>query len=253
MKILLIEDDKFWREAIIRKLVEQEHHVEIAENFQDGLELVRNGEFDVTIVDRVLPLDKNSPVLDDDDSGLKIVKAIKEEKIDTLVVGFSAVGKLNYMWKSQEGYDAGCHYYVSKKDGVNHLMQTMKGVEAVSEKLKAERMVLRVDQLILDCSKRTVTLEGKPVHLSPTQLEILALLIKFKNEVVRYEKIAQLIEKSNNSRKNKGSKKSNNVSVQVHGLRKAIESHEGSEKMIFTVHRVGYVLRARSHREALNN
>ena len=253
MKILLIEDDKFWREAIIRKLVEQEHHVEIAENFQDGLELVRNGEFDVTIVDRVLPLDKNSPVLDDDDSGLKIVKAIKEEKIDTLVVGFSAVGKLNYMWKSQEGYDAGCHYYVSKKDGVSHLMQTMKGVEAVSEKLKAERMVLRVDQLILDCSKRTVTLEGKPVHLSPTQLEILALLIKFKNEVVRYEKIAQLIEKSNNSRKNKGSKKSNNVSVQVHGLRKAIESHEGSEKMIFTVHRVGYVLRARSHREALNN
>ena len=253
MKILLIEDDEFWRDAIIRKLVEQEHHVESAENFQDGLELVRNGEFDVTIVDRVLPLDKSSPVLDDDDSGLKIVKAIKEERIDTLVVGFSAVGKLNYMWKSQEGYDAGCHFYVSKKDGVSHLMQTMQGVEAVSEKLKAERMVLRVDQLILDCSKRTVTLEGKPVHLSPTQLDILALLIKFKNEVVKYEKIAQLIEKSNSSRKNKSSKKSNNVSVQVHGLRKAIENHEGSEKMIFTVHRVGYVLRERSNRKALNN
>ena len=253
MKILLIEDDEFWRDAIIRKLVEQEHHVESAENFQDGLELVRNGEFDVTIVDRVLPLDKSSPVLDDDDSGLKIVKAIKEERIDTLVVGFSAVGKLNYMWKSQEGYDAGCHFYVSKKDGVSHLMQTMQGVEAVSEKLKAERMVLRVDQLILDCSKRTVTLEGKPVHLSPTQLDILALLIKFKNEVVKYEKIAQLIEKSNNSRKNKSNKKSNNVSVQVHGLRKAIESHEGSEKTIFTVHRVGYVLRERSNRKALNN
>ena len=253
MKILLIEDDEFWRDAIIRKLVEQEHHVESAENFQDGLELVRNGEFDVTIVDRVLPLDKSSPVLDDDDSGLKIVKAIKEERIDTLVVGFSAVGKLNYMWKSQEGYDAGCHFYVSKKDGVSHLMQTMQGVEAVSAKLKTERMVLRVDQLILDCSKRTVTLEGKPVHLSPTQLDILALLIKFKNEVVKYEKIAQLIEKSNNSRKNKSNKKSNNVSVQVHGIRKAIESHEGSEKMIFTVHRVGYVLRERSNRKALNN
>ena len=120
MKILLIEDDEFWRDAIIRKLVEQQHHVEVAENFQDGLELVRNGEFDVTIVDRVLPLDKSSPVLDDDDSGLKIVKAIKEERIDTLVVGFSAVGKLNYMWKSQEGYDAGCHFYVSKKDGVSN-------------------------------------------------------------------------------------------------------------------------------------
>jgi DNA-binding response OmpR family regulator len=253
MKILLIEDDEFWRDAIIRKFVEQEHHVEVAENFQDGLELVRNGEFDVTIVDRVLPLDKSSPVLDDDDSGLKIVKAIKEEKIDTLVVGFSAVGKLNYMWKSQEGYDAGCHFYVSKKDGVSHLMQTMQGVEAVSEKLKAERMVLRVDQLILDCSKRTVTLEGKPIHLSPTQLDILALLIKFKNEVVKYEKIAQLIEKSNSSRNNKSNKKSNNVSVQVHGLRKAIENHEGSEKMIFTVHKVGYVLRERSKRNASSN
>ena len=253
MKILLIEDDEFWRDAIIRKFVEQKHHVEVAENFQDGLELVRNGEFDVTIVDRVLPLDKSSPVLDDDDSGLKIVKAIKEEKIDTLVVGFSAVGKLNYMWKSQEGYDAGCHFYVSKKDGVSHLMQTMQGVEAVSEKLKAERMVLRVDQLILDCSKRTVTLEGKPIHLSPTQLDILALLIKFKNEVVKYEKIAQLIEKSNSSRNNKSNKKSNNVSVQVHGLRKAIENHEGSEKMIFTVHKVGYVLRERSKRNASSN
>ena len=253
MKILLIEDDEFWRDAIIRKFVEQEHHVEVAENFQDGLELVRNGEFDVTIVDRVLPLDKSSPVLDDDDSGLKIVKAIKEEKIDTLVVGFSAVGKLNYMWKSQEGYDAGCHFYVSKKDGVSHLMQTMQGVEAVSEKLKAERMVLRVDQLILDCSKRTVTLEGKPIHLSPTQLDILALLIKFKNEVVKYEKIAQLIEKSNSSRNYKSNKKTNNVSVQVHGLRKAIENHEGSEKMIFTVHKVGYVLRERSKRNASSN
>ena len=253
MKILLIEDDEFWRDAIIRKLVEQEHHVEVAENFQDGLELVRNGEFEVTIVDRVLPLDKSSPVLDDDDSGLKIVKAIKEEKIDTLVVGFSAVGKLNYMWKSQEGYDAGCHFYVSKKDGVSHLMQTMQGVEAVSEKLKAERMVLRVDQLILDCSKRTVTLEGKPIHLSPTQLDILALLIKFKNEVVKYEKIAQLIEKSNSSRNYKSNKKTNNVSVQVHGLRKAIENHEGSEKMIFTVHKVGYVLRERSKRNASSN
>ena len=253
MKILLIEDDEFWRDAIIRKLVEQQHHVEVAENFQDGLALVRNGEFDVTIVDRVLPLDKSSPVLDDDDSGLKIVKAIKEERIDTLVVGFSAVGKLNYMWKSQEGYDAGCHFYVSKKDGVSHLMQTMKGVEAVSEKLKAERMVLQVDQLKLDCSQRTVTIEGKSVHLSPTQFDILSLLIKSKNEVVKYEKIVQLIEKSNSSRKKKSNKNSNNVSVQVHGLRKAIENHEGSEKMIFTVHKIGYVLREKSKRKASNN
>ena len=253
MKILLIEDDVFWRDAITRKLAEQRHHVQVAENFQDGLEFVRNGEFDVTIVDRVLPIDKSSPVLDDDDSGLKIVKAVKEEKINTLVVGFSAVGKLNYMWKSQEGYDAGCHFYVSKKDGVSHLMQTMQGVEAVSEKLKAERMVLQVDQLKLDCSQRTVTVKGQSVHLSPTQFDILALLIKFKNEVVQYEKIAQLIEKSNSSRNNKSNKKSNNVSVQVHGLRKAIENYEGSEKMIFTVHKVGYVLRERSKRNASSN
>ncbi|MGE3710464.1 MAG: response regulator, partial [Hyphomicrobiaceae bacterium] len=85
MRILLIEDDNEAGRYLAKALTESGHTADVAANGDDGLEMARDAQYDVLIVDRMLPgLD-----------GLSIVRTLRAEGCRTPVLFLSALGEVD--------------------------------------------------------------------------------------------------------------------------------------------------------------
>ncbi len=71
MKILLIDDDDFLRDMYATKFTELTHNVEVARTAEQGVEKMREGEFDAVLMDMIMP----------GMSGLELLKIIHAEKL----------------------------------------------------------------------------------------------------------------------------------------------------------------------------
>ncbi|MCB1355292.1 MAG: response regulator, partial [Maritimibacter sp.] len=101
MKILLIEDDPKTAEFIARGLREDGHSIDHLENGRDGLVRALDGDYDVSIVDRMLPgLD-----------GLSVVRAVRAAGVPTPIIFLTAVGGVD---DRIEGLNAGADDYLTK-------------------------------------------------------------------------------------------------------------------------------------------
>ena len=101
MKILLVEDDARLSRVITRVLQQERYDVEVALDGNVGLDKALGGEFDVAIVDRMLP----------GVNGIDLVRAMREEKIDTPVLMLTALSDLP---ERVQGLDAGADDYLGK-------------------------------------------------------------------------------------------------------------------------------------------
>ncbi|MGO4704498.1 winged helix-turn-helix domain-containing protein [Microvirga sp. 2MCAF38] len=172
MRILIIEDDREAASYLVKAFKEAGHVADHAADGLDGYAMAESGDYDVLVVDRMLPK------LD----GLSLIRSLREQKIETPVLILSALGQVDDRVK---GLRAGGDDYLPKPYAFSELLAR---VEVLSRRRAAtpssEPTVYHVGDLELDRLSHRVARSGQEILLQPREFRLLEYLMKNAGQVV---------------------------------------------------------------------
>jgi two-component system OmpR family response regulator len=171
MRILIVEDDSE-AAAYMAKAFREAGHV--ADHVGDGLEgyaRAREEDYDVLIVDRMLPK------LD----GLSLIGGLRAQKIETPALILSALGQVDDRVK---GLRAGGDDYLAKPYAFAELLARTEVLARRKQAGGGEDTVYRVDGLELDRLAHKLSRDGKEIQLQPREFRLLEYLMKHAGQVV---------------------------------------------------------------------
>ncbi|MHB1302761.1 MAG: response regulator transcription factor [Acidiphilium sp.] len=170
MKILVVEDDPHTREFVQGELAAAGHEVATAEDGRAGLLLAATADFDVMVVDRMLPQ------LD----GLGMVTALRSMAIATPVIFLTALGRVD---ERVQGLRAGGDDYLVKPFAIEELSARIDAI-ARRNAYKRPTTTLRVHDLVLDRLTQTASRAGTRIPLKPREFRLLEFLMLNAGKVV---------------------------------------------------------------------
>lgn len=225
MRVLLIEDDTELNTYIAKGLREQGHTVDVASDGKDGLFLATTENFDLLIVDRMLPK------LD----GLTIVKTLRASNSKVPVLILSALGEVD---DRVMGLKAGGDDYLVKPFAFSELMARM---DALKRRYEAETdnvtTRLEAGDLVMDLLARKVTRAGQKIDLQSREFKLLEYLVRHQGQVVTR---TMLLENVWNYHFDP---QTNVIDVHISRLRSKIDK-EFDHQLIRTVRGAGYIIEA---------
>lgn len=170
MRVLVVEDDKETAEYICSSLAALGHTFEHAMDGKAGFLAALDHDFDVMVVDRMLPgLD-----------GLSLVKSVRSAKVDTPIIFLSAMSGLN---DRVDGLDSGADDYLVKPFAFSELSARLTAL-ARRPPTQAEQPILEVGDLKIDLLKHAASRDGQDIPLQPREFRLLAYLMKNSDRVV---------------------------------------------------------------------
>jgi two-component system OmpR family response regulator len=170
MRILIVEDDLEAADAMERGLCDATHECVRAADGEEGLKAARDGEFDVMIVDRMMPK------MD----GVTLVETLRREGDQTPVLFLSALGEVG---DRVTGLQAGGDDYLVKPYAFAELIAR---VEALARRRETGSVhtVLKVGELEMDLIARTVHRQGKEIDLQPREFQLLEFMMRHAGQSV---------------------------------------------------------------------
>lgn len=216
MKILLIEDEVKLANFIAKGLTEVGYVVTHESNGSEALETAAANEFDLILLDIMLP----------GQNGFEVLKNLREFSINTPIIFMSALSESEHVIK---GLDLGAVDYIKKPFDFEELKARVRNVQRKFGSTRAS--ILQIKDLRVDLIKREVTRGNQIVELSKREFSILELLLVNANRVLSKSEITEKIWNINFDRG------SNVVEVHLHQLRKKID-FDFEPKLIET--QVGY-------------
>ncbi|HHU33520.1 MAG: response regulator transcription factor [Zhaonellaceae bacterium] len=219
-RILIIEDEEKIARFVELELSHEGYTVTKAFDGRTGLELAETGQFDLIILDILLP----------QLSGMEVLRRIRRTSsvpIIMLTARDSVVDKVS-------GLDSGADDYITKPFAIEELLARIR--TALRKTKPEETEVLSASGLQLNTGSRTVAVMGKPVELTKREFDLLHFLLKNKGIVVSREELLERVWGFDFS----GG--TNAVDVYVRFLRSKIDE-VFNIKLIHTVRGVGYVIR----------
>lgn len=170
MRVLVVEDDRETADYICSSLRALGHMAEHAADGRQGFLLALDSDFDVMVVDRMLPgLD-----------GLTLVKSVRSAGVATPVLFLSALGALN---DRVDGLEAGADDYLVKPFAFSELSARLAAL-ARRPPMQTEETLLRVADLELDLIRHSVRRAGQDIPLQPREFRLLTYLMKNADRVV---------------------------------------------------------------------
>ena len=170
MRILLIEDDAETAYYISRGLSEDGHHISTARDGREGLRLAGSEEWDLLIVDRMLP----------EMDGLSIVQALRNAGSITPVLFLTTLGGVD---DRVHGLNAGADDYLVKPFSFAELLARVAALGRRSPRLAVETN-LKIADLEVDLLARTVVRGGAPIELLPREFRLLEYLMRHAEQTV---------------------------------------------------------------------
>ena len=222
MRILVVEDDREAASYLTRGLKESGHIVDHAGDGQDGLHLAMGGNYDVAIVDRMMPR------MD----GLTMVRRMRDEGNRTPVLFLSALGEVDDKVK---GLRAGGDDYLAKPFAFTELLAR---VDALVRRNSQETVQtkLQVGDLELDLLSRTATRNGNKIDLQPREFLLLEYLMKHAGQVVTRTMLLENVWDYHFD------PQTNVIDVHISRLRSKID--KGFERpLLHTIRGAGYMIR----------
>lgn len=170
MRLLIIEDDRDAADYVVRAFREVGHVADHAADGEEGLAMALDGDYDVLIVDRMLPKR----------DGLSVIGALREKGVETPVLILSALGQVDDRVK---GLRAGGDDYLPKPYSFAELLAR---VEALARRRggRNEETVYRVGDLELDRLSHQVKRGNEEIVLQPREFRLLEYLMKHAGQVV---------------------------------------------------------------------
>ena len=161
-KILVVEDDNQIQELIVEFLSSQDYIVETANDGVEGYEKFKEGEYDLVILDVMMPrLDGHS-----------LCKMIKSVDKEVSVIFLTALGDEENEIK---GFDLKADDYISKPFSFNILIKRVEAVLRRKNREKVEEEVLRFEGLKLELQTFKSYVEGEEIELTLKEFNILKL------------------------------------------------------------------------------
>jgi two-component system OmpR family response regulator len=170
MRVLIVEDNRETAQFVQRGLRELNHIAELAYDGEDGLEMARAGDYDVLVIDRMLPS------LD----GLSLIQALRGAGDQTPVLILSAMSHVDDRIK---GLRAGGDDYLTKPFALAELIAR---IEVLARRRHPDEQTTRyvVGDLILDRLTHKVARGGEAIVLQPREFRLLEYLMRNAGQVV---------------------------------------------------------------------
>ncbi|MGV3483233.1 MAG: response regulator transcription factor [Planctomycetaceae bacterium] len=223
MDILLVEDDQTLGKMVWQGLGESGHHCQWLVRGEQAIAAVRQQRFDVIVLDRMLP----------DISGMEVLAQLKRGGDETPVLMLTALGSVA---NRVEGLESGADDYLTKPFDLAELLARLVAVTRRTRRNHSS--IIEVGPVRMDLAQRTVARSGKALDLTPTEFEMLELLLREAGQVVTRKMICQHLWDEH------WEGVTNVVEVHITRLRAKLD-RDFSFPLLHTVRGRGYVLEVR--------
>ena len=221
MRLLIIEDEKKVAGFIKKGLEEETYVVDVAYDGEEGLLLAQQGEYDLIILDLMLP------VMD----GLEVLSSLRAKKNDVPIILLTAK---NSVEEKVTGLNKGADDYLTKPFAFSELMARIR---VLLRRGKAEtKTELQIDNLTLDMVSHKVKRNGKEIELTGKEYSLLEYFLRNQGKVLTRTMIAEHVWDYNFDTF------TNVIDVYVNHLRKKIDKNY-PKKLLHTLRGVGYIMR----------
>ncbi|MFZ5520663.1 MAG: heavy metal response regulator transcription factor [Pseudomonadota bacterium] len=226
MKLLVIEDEVKLAGYLQKGLSEEGFVVDVAHDGVDGLHLASQADYDLVVLDGMLPgID-----------GLAVLAALRQSK-DTPVLMLTARAHVE---DRVQGLRSGADDYLVKPFAFSELLARIQVLLRRNGTVRAgaEATVLRLADLEMDLIKRKAIRGGQRLDLTPKEFNLLSLLLRRRGEVLSRTELASQVWGMNFD------SETNVVEVAVRRLRAKLDQPFGYS-LLHTVRGMGYVLELR--------
>jgi DNA-binding response OmpR family regulator len=225
MKLLIVEDEARMADLLHKGLTEEGHTATCAADGAEGLTLAKNYEFDVIILDVMMPKL----------SGYELARRLRAEKVRTPILMLTARDSVPDVVK---GLDLGADDYMTKPFSFEELVARLRAVKRRA--LVAQDTHLRVSDLVLDPASREVLRGEDRVSLTRTEYNLLERLMYRVGKVVSRRALIESVWGFDREIEE------NTLDAFMHLLRNKVDA-PGRAKLIHTVRGVGYMIRPEGH------
>jgi two-component system cell cycle response regulator CtrA len=161
MRILLIEDDSSTAKTLEAMLRTEGFVCDTTDSGEDGLEIGKLYDYDIVILDLMLP----------DMDGYEVLKSLREAKVTTPVLILSGLCEINDKVK---GLGFGADDYLTKPFSKAELLARVHAIVRRSQ--GHSESIIRTGRLVVDLNNRTANVDGDTLHLTGKEYSILELL-----------------------------------------------------------------------------
>jgi len=221
VRILLVEDEQNLAYFVKKGLEEEFYAVDITEDGSEGLFLAASNEYDLIILDIMLP----------GINGLELCKRLRAKGVRTPVMMLTAMDSVG---SKVEGLESGADDYLTKPFAFSELLARVK---ALLRRASDSVNELSVEDLRIDLLARRIFRGDMEIALTPKEFSILEYLLRNKGRVLSRTQIIENVWGYNFD------PNTNIVDVHIKSLREKVDA--GSpKKLIHTVRGAGYVVKA---------
>jgi DNA-binding response OmpR family regulator len=220
MRALIIEDDRKAAQLLAKGLREERFAVDLAHSAGAGDELASVNDYDVIILDRLLP----------DGDGIAVCRGLRRRNISTPILVLTARDSLD---DRVTGLNSGADDYLVKPFGFAELLARIHALLRRSGLTRP--VVLEVADLTLDPMSHRVTRGGQAIDVTPKEYAILEVLMRSTGQAVSRSDLAQRVWETDQD------SFSNLVDVHISHLRRKIDP-PGAVPLIHTVRGQGFLL-----------
>jgi two-component system alkaline phosphatase synthesis response regulator PhoP len=220
-KVLVVEDDESMAVALRDGFEYEGYEVTVARDGAAGLKMAKTASPDLIILDVMLPKK----------SGLDVCKQLRGEGNDVPIIMLTARGQ---EIDKVLGLKLGADDYVTKPFS---FLELMARVEAVLRRVTGRQEQIEsytFGDVVIHFKQAETTKGGKPVELSPRELELMRFFVEHRGEVVSRDQLLDTVWGYGNMPFTR------TVDMHIAKLRKKIEDKPNDPKFIITVHRLGY-------------
>lgn len=223
-KILIIEDDPATAEAVVEKLSSGGLEAFVAPTGTEGLTLFEERQPDLIVLDLMLP----------DADGIEICRTIRQKSQVPIIMLTAKAEEVDRI----VGLEIGADDYITKPFSPKELLARVRAVlrrmpRVTATEQKETARVYRAAGIELDEDRHEVTVEGEVVRLTPTEYNILALLMRNAGHVVSRETLIEEIWGYDGFSPNL-------IEIHIGNLRRKIEKNPRHPTRLLTVRSFGY-------------
>jgi two-component system cell cycle response regulator CtrA len=172
MRVLVVEDDPTTSQSIEAILKSAGMVVDVADHGEDGLEIGKLYDYDIIVLDLMLP----------DMDGIEVLRRLRDARIQTPVLILSGLGESGHKVK---GLGTGADDYLTKPFNKDELIAR---VQAIVRRSKGHsQSVISTGRLTVNLDARTVSVDGETIHLTGKEYGILELLALRKGTTLTKE------------------------------------------------------------------
>jgi len=221
MRLLIVEDEARVADFLVRGLQAEGHVCDVATDGDSGLGLALEGEYDMVILDRMLP----------GRDGMEVLGELKARRPQQRVLMLTALDAIE---DRVSGLRRGADDYLGKPFDFEELLARIEAVGRRDSDTAGSKDIA-AHGIVLDEEAREVTLDGEPVPLTRLEFDLLRLFMQQPGKALSRERILSRVWGSSED------PMTNVVDVYVRRLRRKFD--RGGESLIETLRGVGYRFR----------